>query len=167
MANKIMNQAGKATDYWEAERISEHWLALNSIKEVVPLNFCSQWHIFICVYSFFGVLTLLGSFTLIFQGQILTIYRACGTIRMDGIVFWPASKRHSMNACIRSSLHNLFPSKEINFVKIHRPCNQLFLWKRRINCFWFKKKHIVTLINFFWNKNTRIAIVLIDFKKNQ
>jgi len=25
------------------------------------------------VYSFFGVLTLLGSFTLIFQGQILTI----------------------------------------------------------------------------------------------
>ena len=69
---------------------------------------------------------------------------------MDEIVFWPASKRHSVNVCIRSSLHNLFPSKEINFFKKNTDLITNYSYENREQIvFGLKRKHIVTVINFF------------------
>jgi len=83
-----MNQIGNATDYSRSRTNIRTLTNSKFHQEVVPLHLrCSMTHIHLFLFSFsLGLLTLLGSFTLILQCQILTL-GPCGTLELDGIFF--------------------------------------------------------------------------------
>ena len=84
------------------EKLNEYqnvFLALNSIIKVCTTEF-SLLYIHLFLFSLWHNDLAGQLYAEITRSD--THLRACGTIRTDGIIFWPASKRHIVNACIRS-----------------------------------------------------------------
>ena len=99
--------------------------------------------------------------------RLYTYHRACGTVGIDGIFFWPASKRHSKYACIRSVSPQSIPVF-INKLKSLKITDPVTIWikKKRWWKILFKKKNIVTLIKLSKIEMHESTLSLQNFKKN-